>query len=112
MNVKPDSHQSLFKQFAGRQGRDQVKELGRTDADRVQHYYAWTSELFLCESATDIKVNFLLYEQTTPDGQVQRWSWITNLRLEARTVERVMRAGRGRWKIENETFNTLGSKIK
>ena len=23
------------------------------------------------------------------------------------TVEKVMRAGRGRWKIENETFNTL-----
>jgi hypothetical protein len=29
------------------------------------------------------------------------------LELRAKTVERVMRAGRGRWKIENETFNTL-----
>jgi hypothetical protein len=29
------------------------------------------------------------------------------LGLRASTVERVMRAGRGRWKIENETFNTL-----
>lgn len=107
LNVKPDSHKSLFKQFAGREASGQVKELRRTDAEGVQHYYAWTKELCLCESATEIKVNFLLYEQTTPDGQVKRWTWITNLRLEARTVERVMRAGRGRWKIENETFNTL-----
>src|SRR5207247_1769548 len=57
--------------------------------------------------ATDVKVNFLLYEQTTSDGQVKRWTSITNLTLQARTVERVMRAGRSRWKIENETFNTL-----
>jgi len=107
LNVKPDSHQSLCKQFAGRQASGQVKELRQTDADGVQHYYAWTSDLCLCESATDVKVNFLLYEQTTPDGEVKRWTWITNLPLQARTVERVMRAGRSRWKIENETFNTL-----
>lgn len=107
INVKPDSHESLFKQFAGRQTRGQVKELRQTDQWGVQHYYAWTSDLFLCESATDVKVNFLLYEQITKDGQLKRWTWITNLTLQARTVERVMRAGRSRWKIENETFNTL-----
>jgi hypothetical protein len=107
LNVKPDSHQSLFKQFAGRQARGDVRELRQRTPDGVQHYYCWTNELCLCESATDIKVNFLLYEQTTPDGAVTRWTWITNLPLQARTVERVMRAGRSRWKIENETFNTL-----
>lgn len=107
INVKPDSHQSLFKQFAGRQASAQVKELRHTDDKGAQHYYAWTNDLCLCESATDVKVNFLLYEQTTPDGEVKRWTWITNLRLTGRTVERVMRAGRSRWKIENETFNTL-----
>lgn len=107
INVKPDSHQSLFKQFAGRQARGQVKELRRTDEKGVQHYYAWTANLCLCESASDVAVNFLLYEQTAADGQVQRWTWITNLPLNARSVEKVMRAGRSRWKIENETFNAL-----
>ena len=62
---------------------------------------------WLNESAPDLKVNFLLYEQTTPDGEVKRWTWVTNLTLLAGTVARVMRAGRSRWKIENETFNTL-----
>lgn len=107
LNVKPDSHVSLFKQFAGRQARGDVKELRQIDAKGIQHDYVWTNELVLCDSAPDLRVNFLLYEQTTPDGEVKRWTWITNLQFTARTVERVMRAGRSRWQIENETFNTL-----
>ena len=107
INVKPDSHESLFKQFAGRQARGQVKELRQTDEKGGQHYYAWTSDLCLCESATDVKVNFLLYQQTAADGQVKCWTWISNLPLNIRSVDKVMRAGRSRWKIENETFNTL-----
>jgi hypothetical protein len=54
-----------------------------------------------------VKVNYLLYEQTDKRGKVTRWTWVTNLPLAKSTVEKVMRAGRGRWKIENETFNTL-----
>lgn len=107
LNVKPDSHKSLLKQFEGRKSRGQVKELRFEDKEGVEHYYAWTNDLCLCESAVDVSVNFLLYEQTAPDGKVSRWMWITNLALRANTVERVMRAGRSRWKIENETFNTL-----
>lgn len=107
LNVKPDSHQSLVKQFAGRLESGQVSELRQTDAAGLQHYFAWTTGLCLCESAVDIRVNYLLYEQTDKKGRVTRWTWITNLPLAARTVERVMRAGRSRWQIENETFNTL-----
>ena len=32
---------------------------------------------------------------------------MTDIPLDASTVEVVMRGGRARWKIENETFNTL-----
>ncbi|MCA1617045.1 MAG: transposase [Acidobacteria bacterium] len=107
LNVKPDSHQSLEKQFARRHLSGQVRELRQRDAHGVQHYFAWTNDLCLGESAIDVKANYLRYEQTTRDGEVKRWTWITNLPLSARTVEKVMRAGRARWKIENETFNTL-----
>ena len=60
LNVKPDSHKSLFQQFASRQARGQVKELRETDDRGLQHYYAWISGLWLNESAPDLKVNFLL----------------------------------------------------
>lgn len=107
LNVKPDSHASLERQFAGRRATGQVKELRVTDAQGNKHYFAWTNHLALCESAVDVSVNYLFYEQTDPKGKVTRWTWITNLPLHARSVEAVMRAGRARWKIENETFNTL-----
>jgi Transposase DDE domain len=107
LNVKPDSHQSLERQFAGRKASGQVKELRITDPQGVKHYFAWTNDLCLCESAVDVSVDYLLYEQTDKRGKVTRWTWITNIPLNARSVEAVMRAGRARWKIENETFNTL-----
>jgi Transposase DDE domain len=107
LNVKPDSHESLERQFAGRKASGQVKELRITDPQGIKHYFAWTNDLCLCESAIDVSVNYLLYEQTDKKGKVTRWTWITNIPLNARSVESVMRAGRARWKIENETFNTL-----
>jgi Transposase DDE domain len=107
LNVKPDSHESLERQFAGRKASGQVKELRLTDPQGIKHYFAWTNDLCLCESAIDVSVNYLLYEQTDKKGKVTRWTWITNIPLNARSVEAVMRAGRARWKIENETFNTL-----
>lgn len=107
LNVKPDSHRSLDQQFAGRLESGQVQELCQRDAKGCEHYYAWTNGLCLCESAVDVRVNYLRYEQTDRKGMVTRWGWITNLPLRARTVQKVMRAGRSRWQIENETFNTL-----
>jgi len=107
LNVKPDSHESLERQFAGRRASGQIKELRITDPQGIKHYFAWTNGLCLCESAVDVRVNYLLYEQTDKQGRITRWSWITNIPLNARSVEPVMRGGRARWKIENETFNTL-----
>lgn len=107
LNVKPDSHASLVKQFAGRRATGQVQEWQCTDAQGVQHAFAWTNNLCMCDSATDVKVNYLFYAQTDQAGQVTHWTWVTNLPLTKRTVEPLMRAGRCRWKVENETFNTL-----
>ena len=39
--------------------------------------------------------------------RVQHFSWVTDLRVNKRNVYALMRGGRARWKIENETFNTL-----
>ncbi len=107
LSVKPDSHKSLFKQFEGRRQRGQVKQYSETDAAVIEHYFEWTNELWLGESACDVKVNFLFYEERKPTGEVKRWTWVTNLGLSQKSVKKLMRGGRARWKIENETFNTL-----
>ncbi|GEM_PF-528361 len=40
LNVKPDSHASLEKQFAGRRSTGQVRELRQIDPQGQQHYFA------------------------------------------------------------------------
>ena len=40
-------------------------------------------------------------------GKVQHFSWVTDLRVNKGTVYRLMQGARARWRIENETFNTL-----
>ena len=107
LNVKPDSHKSLFEQFGGRRQAGKIKELRKTDENGVEQYFGWANGLYLNESATEVKVNYLWYEETNHKGEVKRWTWITNLPLTMMTVEKVMKGGRARWKIENETFNTL-----
>jgi len=41
------------------------------------------------------------------DEAVHEWVWITDLDVTEANVRAIMRAGRARWKVENETFNTL-----
>ena len=40
-------------------------------------------------------------------NHTKHFSWITDLHITKETVISIMRAGRGRWKIENEVFKTL-----
>ena len=41
------------------------------------------------------------------DGMCHQWAWVTDLTLTAANVRAVARGGRTRWRIENETYNTL-----
>ena len=52
-------------------------------------------------------VNVLEYWEIDRDCNVQHFSWITDFLLTPENVWDIMRGGRARWKIENETFNTL-----
>ena len=47
------------------------------------------------------------YWEEKPDGRIQHFSWVTDITLHQLNVKHIMRGGRARWKIENETFNTL-----
>lgn len=47
-------------------------------------------------------MNVLEYWETKKDGRKQHFITLTQ-----ENVYQTMRAGRSRWKIENETFNTL-----
>jgi len=76
-------------------------------ATGVLHHFRVHNGEPLNASHPNCLVNVLEYWEVHPDGKVQYFSWITDFVLTSDNVYHIMRGGRSRWKIENETFNTL-----
>lgn len=104
--IKPDGNKSLFRQFKARDKRGQV-QWSSLENKEGKHRFGYTNNLALNDSNTDVRVNMLHYEWTTPKGEVKIYTWITGIKLIKSNVYKIARMGRSRWKIENETFNTL-----
>jgi hypothetical protein len=51
-------------------------------------------------------VNFVEYWEIS-QGKTQHFCWITDFTVTKSNVFTIMCGGRARWKVENETFNTL-----
>lgn len=78
-----------------------------TDEKGHHHEFRYLNGVPLNDSHFDCEVNFLDYRETTPEGKTHHFTWVTDIELTEATVFTVMRGGRARWRIENETFNTL-----
>jgi hypothetical protein len=62
----------------------------------------------LNESNRDLRVNFLEYREYDAKGECcKNFTWATDLHVTHRNAWLLVRGGRARWHIENETFNTL-----
>ena len=107
LGVKEGDHAYLFNQVQAAQQAGRVTEYERHDrAAGVVHRFRFVNDVPLNASRADVQVNFIEYWEISQD-QVQHFSWVTDLRVSKRNVYQLMRGGRARWKIENETFNTL-----
>jgi hypothetical protein len=106
--VKPGDHAFLFEHLRGLEEAGQIQVLTWVDPSTgVLHHFRFAKGVPLNESHPDMLVNVLQYWEIDGDGKVQSFSWITDFLLTPETVWDIMRGGRARWKIENETFNTL-----
>jgi hypothetical protein len=79
----------------------------QTDELGVHHEFRAYKNVPLNDANYDYRVNVLEYWETKKDGRKQYFSWVTKLEITEKNAYQIMRAGRSRWKIENETFNTL-----
>lgn len=112
IGVKPKDHKVLFRQFDSRVAANkhksyQFEEEKDGKKTGIVHEFQWANNLPLNSTHADIRVNLLRYTETKPNGRKQYFSWIVHWKLTKANVYKSMRAGRSRWKIENETFNTL-----
>jgi Transposase DDE domain len=107
LGVKDGDHAFLFEQVQAADQAGRVTAYERHDrAAGVIHRFRFVNDLPLNASHPNVRVNFIEYWEIG-QNKVQHFSWVTDLRVSTRNVYHLMRGGRARWKIENETFNTL-----
>jgi Transposase DDE domain len=107
LGVKEGDHAYLFEQVAAAEQAGRVTYYDREDSETgLRHRFRFVSNVPLNEAHSDLQINFLECWEWDQDT-VQHFSWITDLRVNKGTVYQLMRGGRARWRIENETFNTL-----
>ena len=110
--AKPSDHAHLFDQVIAASDADNVETVTRLcplDGETVTSETQYASGLELNASNRDVKVNFLQhFEYDRDSGEtIKRFSWVTDIPIKRNFMLRYTQGGRSRWRIENETFNTL-----
>ncbi len=106
LGVKPGDHAFLFEHVAAAHAAGLTTEV-TIHGVGVTHQFRFLNQVPLNKSNPDCLVNFVEYWEVKQGGKTQHFSWITDFTVTVDNVFQIMRGGRTRWKIENETFNTL-----
>ena len=105
LGVKEGDHAFLFETVAAVQQAGQTTEY-ECQVKGVTHRFRFINQVPLNASHPDLLVNFIEYWEIK-GNKTQHFCWITDFTVSTANVFELMRGGRARWKIENETFNTL-----
>jgi hypothetical protein len=104
LGAKPDDHKFLF-EWVAKTPAAATYEMA--DQRGIHHRFRYLNGAPLNDANFDLEVNFLEYWETKPNGKVTHFSWVTDFPIDPTNLMPLMRGARARWKIENETFNTL-----
>jgi hypothetical protein len=111
LGVKPGDHAFLFHYVdtASQEGRTVEFTLEDKHDPVITHRFQILNSVPLNQSNQDLLVNFINYWEYSEKAQAVTYhnSWVTDFSLSKENAYTIMRGGRARWKIENETFNTL-----
>ena len=107
LGVKPDSHKSLFADVEGMR-RGKMLERKVLKENNRRYLYEWVNGMRLNDRADSPVVNYMELRIYDNKGKMTRhFSWVTDIEITEKNVEKLVRGARARWKIENEGFNTL-----
>ncbi len=102
IGVKEGDHAFLFDWIKHAKGKEVTMRK-----NKIIHKFRYVNNVPLNDESFDYKVNVLEYWEEKPNGKKQYFSWVTSFKITDENIFELMRAGRARWKVENETFNTL-----
>ncbi|MCK4708193.1 MAG: transposase [Gammaproteobacteria bacterium] len=77
------------------------------DGKGVIHRFRYLNNAPLNNANFELEINFLEYWEIKPAGRTTHFSWVTDIPITQDNLMQLMRGARARWKVENETFNTL-----
>ncbi len=109
LGAKPGDHKALFAELEQAVKSERATEFSMIDPDdhKTGHFFKFANQIPLNKSNPDLLVNVLEYTQIDKNEKITTFSWVTDIEITDANVFRLMRAARARWKVENETFNTL-----
>jgi hypothetical protein len=105
IGAKESDHAALFQQVR-MHDRMNTRDYFKLEEPKFTHQFRFKNNLWLNGTSSE-KINFLEYWEHSITGKTQHWSWVTSIEITPENIMEIMRGGRARWKIENETFNTL-----
>jgi hypothetical protein len=105
--AKPTDHKILFQWVEDLDGLDGVEHLELVDQKGRRHHYRWVNQVPLNGTRDADQINFFEYWLIVNQKATYHNSWVTDQTVSKKNVAELVKAGRARWKIENETFNTL-----
>ena len=105
--AKPKDHKVLMEHLHGLKELRGLSQLTFADSKGRRHLYEWENDVALNGNKNSVKVNYFEY-RIIDNGKVTfHNSWVTDIPIDRANVAQLVKAGRARWKIENEGFNTL-----
>lgn len=112
--AKPGSHKYLYEELHSFEQLGQLRVMQRsrwTGKQRLTYTYRYFNGVGLKDGERALKLNWVELSITDPRGKLQlHLAFITSYLIDDANVESLVEAGRCRWKIENEDFNTLKTK--
>jgi len=105
--AKPTDHKILFQWVEELDGLSGVEHIELCDQKGRGHHYRWVNQVPLNGTRGADQVNFFEYWLTVDQKVTYHNSWVTDQTVSRQNIVELVKAGRARWKIENETFNTL-----
>jgi len=105
--AKPTDHKILFEWVEELTGLGDGDKLEVKRPKGIKHEYEWVNNVPLNGSAHADNVNFFQFKIINKGKVTYKNSWVTDILIDKTNIKDLVKGGRARWKIENETFNTL-----
>jgi hypothetical protein len=105
IGVKNGDHVFLFNYVDSAEKEGLITKIEFKN-DNIAYKFRFINQVPLNASNQDLLVNFIEFWEIKPEKTLH-FSWVTDICVTEENVFQIMQGGRARWKIENETFNTL-----